>query len=156
MILRPFLFCLLLPASLLVAETKEEADARVKAERDANRSWIEVSDIKYPLYLFEEEVDPKHRAKVAIPKKAKRQGRGGMVLLGTIVDRHGKIINMTVAMTNAEEDIQEAAMRAVGSWTFPIIKDADQRPIDYAVMVPILVDPTPHYGPKDTPSTITP
>lgn len=156
MTLRHLLLVLLLPTSLLLAETPEEAKERIKAQRDANRSFIEVSGVKYPLYLFEEEVDPKHRAKVRIPKKAKREARGGMVLLGTIVDRHGKIIQMTVAMTNAEQDIQDAAMRAVASWSFPIIKDATGTPIDYAVMVPVTADATPHYGPKDIPATITP
>ena len=128
---------------------KDEVPPEVKAERDATRSTIEVEGVLYPVYLFEEEVDPKHRAKVAIPRKAKREGRGGVVLLGTIVDAKGRIINMTIAMTNAEADIQEAAMAAVAQWSFPIIRDNEGQPIAYAVMVPITVDSTPHFGPVD-------
>ncbi len=150
------LLCLLFSAPFAVAEgglldkkEKKEVPPEVKAERDANRSHVEVEGVMYPVYLFEEEVDPKNRAKVAIPKKAKREGRGGVVLLGTIIDERGRIINMTVAMTNAEPDIQEAAMTAVAQWTFPIQRDADSQPFAYAVMVPVTVDSTPFFGPAD-------
>lgn len=120
----------------------------VQAERDANRSYIEVEGVMYPVYLYEEEAKPKRRAKVVLPKEAKRQGRGGTVLLGTIINPQGEVINLTVAMSNAETDIQEAAMTAVAQWSFPIKHDAEDRPIAYAVMVPIRVDATPFFGPR--------
>lgn len=152
---RFILAVLLTPVALCDAQglfdkkEKKEVPPEVKAERDATRSEIEVEGKMYPVYLFEEEVDPKSRTKVAIPKKAKREGRGGVVLLGTLVDKKGRIISMTIAMTNAEADIQEAAMTAVASWAFPIIRNNEGEPIDYAVMVPVNVDSTPFFGPAD-------
>jgi len=152
--LLPFLLVALLTSAvrgsaqgIFDKEEKREVPPEVKAERDASRSKIEVEGVMYPVYLFEEEVDPKNRAKVVIPKKAKREGRGGIVLLGTLVDQKGHIISMTIAMTNAEPDIQQAAMTAVAQWSFPIIRNNDGEPIDYAVMVPITVDSTPFFGP---------
>ncbi|GAB5561659.1 MAG: hypothetical protein SynsKO_33060 [Synoicihabitans sp.] len=150
------LLCLLLatacvcPAQgLLDKKEKKEVPEDVKAERDKYRQTMEVGGVHYPVYLIDEEAKPKRRAKVAIPKSAKRQGRGGIVLIGTIIAKTGAVKDMAIAMTNAEKDIQEAALKAVGQWTFPIKRDADEQPFEYVVMVPINVDPTPHFGPKD-------
>lgn len=128
---------------------KKEIPPEVQAERDANRSQVEVEGVMYPVYLYDEEAEPKKRAKVAIPKQAKREGRGGVVLLGTLIDTSGNVASMTIAMTNVEPDIQEAAMAAVAQWTFPIKRDADDEPFAYAVMVPVTIDSTPHFGPPN-------
>ena len=150
------LLCILLATASLCAaqgifdkKEKKETPPEVQAERDANRSQIEVEGVMYPVYLYEEEAKPKKRAKVAIPKKAKRQGRGGIVLLGTLINERGEVASMTIAMTNAEPDIQEAAMDAVAQWLFPIKRDAEDQPFPYAVMVPVTVDSTPFFGPAD-------
>lgn len=132
-----------------IFDKKEEKETppEVQAERDANRSQIEVEGVMYPVYLYEEEAKPKKRAKVAIPRKAKREGRGGVVLLGTLINERGEVASMTIAMTNAEADIQEAAMAAVAQWLFPIKRDKEDQPFPYAVMVPVTVDSTPFFGP---------
>jgi TonB family protein len=129
-------------------EERKETPPEVQAERDANRSQIEVEGVMYPVYLYDEEAKPKKRAKVAIPKKAKREGRGGIVLLGTLIDESGEVASMTIAMSNAEPDIQEAVMTAVAQWLFPIKRDQADQPFPYAVMVPVTVDSTPFFGPK--------
>lgn len=150
------LLCLLLAfvplgaaQGLLDKKETKEIPPEVQAERDANRSQIEVEGVMYPVYLYEEEAKPKKRAKVAIPQEAKREGRGGIVLLGTLINEQGEVASMTIAMTNAEPDIQEAAMAAVAQWTFPIKRDDDDAPFPYAVMVPVTIDSTPFFGPRD-------
>lgn len=151
-----FLCLLLATTSLGVAQgifdkkEKKETPPEVQAERDATRSQIEVEGVMYPVYLYEEEAKPKKRAKVSIPKKAKREGRGGIVLLGTLINEDGEVTSMTIAMTNAEPEIQEAAMAAVAQWLFPIKRDAEDQPFPYAVMVPVTIDSTPFFGPRDS------
>lgn len=135
-------------AGILDPKEKKEVPEEVKAERDLYRDTMEVGGVKYPVYLLDEEVEPKRRAKVAIPKKAKRQGRGGIVLIGTIIAKTGDVKHLTIAMTNAEEDIQKAALKAVRQWTFPIQRDDEGVAFEYVVMVPIRVDATPHFGPQ--------
>jgi hypothetical protein len=54
-------------------------------------------------------------------------------------------------MTNAEQDIQDAATKAVSQWLFPTLHDEDDNGFEYVVMVPITVDVTPHFGPADGP-----
>jgi hypothetical protein len=58
---------------------------------------------------------------------------------------------MSIAMTNAEQDIQDAATKAVSQWLFPTLRDEDDNGFEYVVMVPITVDVTPHFGPADGP-----
>ena len=149
------LICLLLvTASCLTGQglldKKEEkvVPENVKADRDRYRNTMEVEGVLYPVYLIDEEVKVKRRPKVAIPKQAKKEGRGGVVLIGTIITKTGAINGTAIAMTNAEEDIQQAALKAVRQWNFPIIHNDDNEPIDYVVMVPITVDATPFFGPR--------
>ncbi len=150
-----FLFCagssIVFGAGILDKKEKKEVPEDVKAERDLYRDTIEVGGVMYPVYLIDEEVKPKRRAKVAIPKKAKREGRGGIVLIGTIIAESGDVKEMSIAMTNTEKDIQAAALKAVGQWLFPTLRDEDDNAFEYIVMVPINVDPTPHFGPVDAP-----
>ena len=151
--------CILLASSsfsmgapgLLDRKEKKVVPEDVKADRDIYRDTIEVGGVHYPVYLIDEEVKPKRRAKVAIPKKAKRQGRGGIVLIGTIIAKTGSVKEMSIAMTNAEQDIQDAATKAVGQWLFPTLRDEDDNGFEYIVMIPITVDATPHFGPADGP-----
>ena len=135
-------------AGIFDKKEKKVVPEDVKADRDLYRDTMEVM---YPVYLIDEEVKPKRRAKVVIPKKAKRQGRGGVVLIGTIIGASGNVKSMSIAMTNAEQDIQDAATKAVGQWLFPTLRDEDDNAFEYVVMIPITVDATPHFGPADGP-----
>ncbi|MEJ6602614.1 MAG: energy transducer TonB [Verrucomicrobiia bacterium] len=140
---------LLIGAGLLDRKEKKVIPEDVKADRDLYRDTIEVGGVHYPVYLIDEEVKPKRRAKVAIPKKAKRQGRGGVVLIGTIIAKTGRVKEMSIAMTNAEQDIQNAVTKAVGQWLFPTLRDDEDNAFEYIVMIPITVDATPRFGPAD-------
>lgn len=138
-------------AGIFDKKEKKVVPEDVKADRDLYRNTMEVEGVMYPVYLIDEEVKPKRRAKVVIPKKAKRQGRGGVVLIGTIIAGSGNVKSMSIAMTNAEQDIQDAATKAVGQWLFPTLRDGDDNAFEYVVMIPITVDATPHFGPADGP-----
>ena len=138
-------------AGIFDKKEKKVVPEEVKEDRDRFRNTIEVGGVMYPVYLIDEEVKPKRRAKVAIPKKAKRQGRGGIVLIGALIGKTGNVKSMSIAMTNAEQDIQDAATKAVSQWLFPTLRDEDDNGFEYVVMVPITVDVTPHFGPADGP-----
>ena len=56
---------------------------------------------------------------------------------------------MSIAMTNAEQDIQNAVTKAVGQWLFPTLRDDEDNAFEYIVMIPITVDATPRFGPAD-------
>ena len=111
------------------------------------REYIEVAGKTYPFFVFEQEIKPKPRPKISLPRKAKREGRGGMVLFGVIVDKRGKIKSADIAISNTEADVEEACRKTLYRYGFPVMK-IDDEPVDYAVMVPMRADATPFFGPQ--------
>lgn len=111
------------------------------------RNSVTANGKQYPVYDLKHEAKPRYAPKAKLTAAAKRESRGGTVLLGVLVNREGVVFDAAVAMTNADQDLQDAAKAAVHRWLFPI-KVVDGEPIEYAVMVPITFDATPFFGPK--------
>ncbi len=132
-------------AAPLAAKDKDDGRPPVPL---AERNHIEVGGQWYPVFEYPQEVEPDHDPKPRLPRKAKKEGRGGLVLLGVLVNREGLVADVAIAMTNTEADIQEAAVSTISRWIFPIKHDDDGNPIDYAVMIPVRFDATPFFGPK--------
>jgi len=125
----------------------DDAENQPQERPTPPREYIEVDGNVYPFFKFEQEVKPKPRPKISLPKKAKREARGGMVLFGVIVDKHGEIVSAHIAISNTEQDVEEACRKTLYRYGFPI-KAIDGEPVEYAVMVPMRADPTPFFGPK--------
>ncbi len=145
--LRRCLIAFVLPVLALSAARAEESAPATAASEPKERNSIEVNGRFYPVYDFMTEVEPDHDPKPRLPRKAKKEGRGGTVLVGALVNRAGQVVETAVAMSNAEPDIEAAAKAAILRWTFPV-QYVDDQPIDYAVMVPVRFDATPHFGPQ--------
>jgi outer membrane biosynthesis protein TonB len=142
--------CLFITVFFLFAATVTgaEEDMPWPEERpEKPREYIEVDGRVYPFFIFEQEIKPKPRPDVSLPKKAKREGRGGMVLFGVIVNKRGKIESANIAISNTEADVEDACRKTLYRYGFPV-KEIDGEPVDYAVMVPIRADATPFFGPK--------
>ena len=141
---RLFASLLIFSASAAFA-ADEEKDAPERPE--APREYIEVDGKTYPFFKFEQEVKPKPRPKISLPKKAMREARGGMVLFGVIIDQRGNIVSANIAISNTEKDVEEACRKTLYRYGFPVM-EIDDKPVDYAVMVPMRADPTPFFGPQ--------
>jgi hypothetical protein len=136
----------LLIFSASVAFAADEKDNAPEKPVDP-REYIEVDGKSYPFFKFEQEVKPKPRPKISLPKKAMREARGGMVLFGVIIDKRGKIVSANIAISNTEKDVEAACRKTLYRYGFPI-KEIDDKPVEYAVMVPMRADPTPFFGPQ--------
>ncbi|MCF3651464.1 energy transducer TonB [Synoicihabitans lomoniglobus] len=145
--LLPSLRLLLTLCLLAVAGRTVAADEPAEEKNAEPRNTIEVAGVLYPVYEIRKEAKPLQQFKVYSPRRAKKEGRGGTVLIGALIDRQGGVMQMQIAMSNAEADIEEAALKSVRKWIFPV-QHVDGRAIAYAVMVPIVVDNTPHFGPQ--------
>jgi hypothetical protein len=142
---RQFLFISLILSAALA--TVAEDDNPWPENPPKARDYIEVAGQSYPFFVFEQEIKPKPRPKISLPRKAKREGRGGMVLFGVIVDKHGDIKSADIAISNTEPDVEEACRKTLYRYGFPVMK-IDDKPVEYAVMVPMRADATPFFGPK--------
>lgn len=112
-----------------------------------DRNFVEVNGTWYPVFEYPKEAKPLFDPKPVLPAKAKKESRGGLVLLGVLVDQQGFVTDMQVAMSNTEPDIEAAAKKAIGRWQFPV-KRVNGQPIAYALMVPVRFDATPFFGPQ--------
>ncbi len=112
-----------------------------------DRNHIEVNGQWYPVFEYPKEAKPIRDPKPRLPRKAKKEARGGLVLLGVLVNEAGFVIDTQVAMSNTEPDLEAAAQKALKRWQFPI-KAVDGQPIAYALMVPVRFDATPFFGPQ--------
>ena len=135
-----------LAGSLALAKDEPAEADKVEVPIE-DRNYIEVNGAWYPVFEYPKEAKPTFDPKPTLPAKAKKESRGGIVLLGVLVDQQGLVTDMQVAMSNTEADIEAAAKKAIGRWQFPI-KRVDGQPIAYALMVPVRFDATPFFGPQ--------
>ncbi len=146
--LGPLVLLLLLVAtgSGLAAGDSPPAAAKTPIPLE-ERNHIEVAGKWYPVFEYPKEAEPTYDPRPRLPRKAKKEGRGGLVLLGVLIGREGRVLDTAVAMSNTEADIQEAAINTIRRWEFPIKHDQG-KPIEYAVMIPVRFDATPFFGPQ--------
>ncbi len=79
---------------------------------------------------------PIHTNKLVYPPAAMKEGRGGTVEVGVLVDEHGKTSKPYVAKSDAAKDLQQAALNSMEGCRLPVIKEND-RAISYVYVVPI-------------------
>ena len=137
----------LLAAAPAFADDAKPAETHKVEIPIEDRNYVEVNGAWYPVFEYPREAKPLYDPKPSLPAKAKKESRGGIVLLGVLVDQQGLVTDMQVAMSNTEADIEAAAKKAIGRWQFPI-KRVDGQPIAYALMVPVRFDATPFFGPQ--------
>lgn len=102
---------------------------------------IEVGGVKYPHYpLSTEEVRFRFQVRPVYPAKALKEGRGGRTNVGAVVDKNGKVIGVFVESSDADRDIQKAALTAVKQWRFfPL--ETEGGPIAFVTFVPVVLTP---------------
>ncbi|WP_221031470.1 energy transducer TonB [Actomonas aquatica] len=138
------------PLPARAADESADGEKEEQAEEEiplAERNHIEVEGVWYPVFQYPKEAKPTYDPTPRLPRKAQKEARGGLVLLGVLIDTDGTVIDTQVAMSNTEADIEDAAKKTLRRWVFPIKAD-NGHPIPYAVMVPVRFDATPHFGPQ--------
>src|SRR4051812_18553231 len=91
------------------------------AETPSARPTTMVDGKIYPVYVFGAEITPLSRVTPVYPYAALQEKRGGTVYVGALVNEKGKVRKAYVEKSDAGKDLQQAALRAVEDWKFPVM-----------------------------------
>ena len=112
--------------------SKAEIDAHLsnvsENEVDAGRQQIGAVRMARPMY--------RENSPPAYPKRARKRGYEGTVLLQVLVNRQGRVDELRVDRTSGHAMLDHAALNAVGKWYFEPGRQGTRK-IDMWVKVPV-------------------
>lgn len=108
--------------------------ATVSLAAASDRRTVTLGGQTYPVYESGKDLKA---LRITFPIINRAAGsRRDMVRVGALVDTKGNVVKTFLEKADAEMDFQEAALKAVREWKFPIIRDhTNNTPISYVVLV---------------------
>ncbi|MDQ8188467.1 TonB family protein [Pelagicoccus sp. SDUM812002] len=101
---------------------------------------FEYKKVEYPVYAISQDFMPTKFSNPIYPAKARKEKRGGKVVIGAVVNEKGKVTDAFIKESEVEADLEQACLTSIRRSRFPVASK-HSREAPYIIFIPMTLEP---------------